>query len=67
MRLLVLIKSIHLLLCAMPWMSVLNIYAVYVFENFYNPPKNHLKFPFRVKKIEDFFVFFLQLLTFVLL
>ena len=39
-------------------MSVLNIYAVYVFENFNHPPKNHLKFPLGVKKIEDFFVFF---------
>ncbi len=48
-------------------MSVLNIYAVYVFENFNHPPKNHLKVPLGVKKIEDFFVFFLQLLTFVLL
>lgn len=39
-------------------MSVLYIYAVYVFENFNHPPKNHLKFPLGVKKIEDFFVFF---------
>lgn len=51
----------------MSQMRVLYIYTVYVFENFYNPPKIHLKFPFRVKKIEYFFVFFLQLLTFVLL
>lgn len=48
-------------------MSVLNIYAVYVFENFNHPPKNHLKFPLGVKKIKISLFFFLQLLTFVLL